>query len=114
MCILSVLYTLLKVLGHYDLSVLPMSVMGFQKKFGWVVSSIPIYLDFWNFFNFAKPLRVVSKVRKLIMKVGQTEGLSTYYMLLFGGVKWVIPDETLCCIFIFCRCQLGRAIICRI
>ena len=34
MCILSV-YTLLKVVGYYDLSVLSMSVMGFQKKFGW-------------------------------------------------------------------------------
>ena len=31
MCILSV-YTLLKVVGYYDLSVLPMSVMGFPKK----------------------------------------------------------------------------------
>ena len=31
MCILSV-YTLLKVVGYYDLSVLSMSVMGFHKK----------------------------------------------------------------------------------
>ena len=31
MCILSV-YTLLKVVGYYGLSVLSMSVMGFQKK----------------------------------------------------------------------------------
>ena len=29
------LYTLLKVVGYYDLSVLSMSVMGFQKKFVW-------------------------------------------------------------------------------
>ena len=37
MCILSV-YTLLKVVGYYDLNVLSMSVMGFQqKKFGWGV-----------------------------------------------------------------------------
>ena len=36
MCILS-LYTLLKVVGYYDLSVLSMSVMCFQKKFGWGV-----------------------------------------------------------------------------
>ena len=37
MCILSV-YTLLKVVRYYDLSVLSMSVMGFQKKkFGWGV-----------------------------------------------------------------------------
>ena len=31
MCILSV-YKLIKVVGYYDLSVLSMSVMGFQKK----------------------------------------------------------------------------------
>ena len=31
MCILSV-HTLLKVVGYYDLCVLSMSVMGFQKK----------------------------------------------------------------------------------
>ena len=35
MCILFV-YMLLKVVSHYDLTVLSMSVMGFQKKFGWV------------------------------------------------------------------------------
>ena len=29
--------TLLKVVSYYDLSVLSMSVMGFQKKFGWWV-----------------------------------------------------------------------------
>ena len=34
MCNLSV-YTLLKVVGYYDLSVLSMSVMGFQNKIGW-------------------------------------------------------------------------------
>ena len=32
MCILFVYYTLLKVANYYDLSVLSMSVMGFQKK----------------------------------------------------------------------------------
>ena len=56
MCILSV-YTLLKVVGYYDLSVLSMSVLGFQKKsldgVGGV-SSIQFVLDFWNFFNFSK------------------------------------------------------------
>ena len=34
MCILFVLCTLLKVVSYYDLTVLSMSVMGFQKKFG--------------------------------------------------------------------------------
>ena len=36
MCILFV-YTLLKVVSYYVLSVLSMSVMGFQNKFGWGV-----------------------------------------------------------------------------
>ena len=35
-CIVCV-YTLLQVVSHYDLTVLSMSVMGFQKKFGWCV-----------------------------------------------------------------------------
>ena len=35
MCILYV-YTLLTVVGYYDFSVLSMSVLGFQKKVGWV------------------------------------------------------------------------------
>ena len=55
MCILSV-FTLLKVVGYYDLSVLSMSVIGFKKKYldgGWV----QFFWDFLNFFNFAKPLR---------------------------------------------------------
>ena len=62
MCILFVC-TLLKVVGHYDLSVLSLSVMGFQNKLkslyiGWVdwVSYIQFLLDFSNLFNFAKPL----------------------------------------------------------
>ena len=47
MCILSV-YTLLKIVGYYDLSVLSMSVMGFKIKkcgWGWVggVSSIQFF-----------------------------------------------------------------------
>ena len=59
MCILSV-YTLLKVVGYYHLSVLSMPVMGFQKKFGCVVSSIQnIFLGFFKKKNyFAKPLTV--------------------------------------------------------
>ena len=52
MCILFV-YTLLKVVSYYDLSVLSMLVMGFQKKFGWGVgewvgvSSIQVYFGFF-------------------------------------------------------------------
>ena len=54
MCILSV-YTLLKVVSYYDLSVLYMSVMGFQKRrsldVGWV-GGVSLYPIFWilNFY----------------------------------------------------------------
>ena len=53
MCILSLYYTLLEVVGYYDLSVLSMSVMGFQKKFvcsvgGWC----ELYPIFWGFLEF--------------------------------------------------------------
>ena len=52
-------YTLLKVVSYYDLSVLSMSVMGFQeKKFGWGwvggVSSIQVYFGFLEFFLLCK------------------------------------------------------------
>ena len=52
---------MLKVVGYYNLSVLSMSVKGFQKKkFGWGVGGwgelYPFFLDFLNLFNFAKPL----------------------------------------------------------
>ena len=46
MCILFV-YTLLKVVSYYDLSVLSMSVMGLKKG---GVSSIQVFWDFLNFF----------------------------------------------------------------
>ena len=50
MCILSV-YTLLKVVGYYDLSVLYMSLMGFQKTnwMGWVGGD-GLYPNFLGFF----------------------------------------------------------------
>ena len=49
------LYTLLKIVSYYDLSVLSMSVMmGFQKKFAWGCELHPVL--FCNLFNFAKPL----------------------------------------------------------
>ena len=59
MCILFA-YTLLKVVSYYDLSVLSMSVMGFQKKclargVGGV-SSIRFYSGLLEFFNFAKTI----------------------------------------------------------
>ena len=49
------IYNLLKVVSYYDLSVLSMSVMGFQKTSldgGWVggwVSSIQVYFGFLEF-----------------------------------------------------------------
>ena len=57
MCILSEgLHTLPKVFGYYDLSVLSMSVMGFQKKFGWGWVGGVSSIQFFFFFNFARPL----------------------------------------------------------
>ena len=66
MCILSV-YTLLKVVGYYDLSVQPMSVRVSKVWMGWVggVSSIQVFcVDFLNFFNFVKPLTMASVVTR--------------------------------------------------
>ena len=68
----------------YDLSVLTVSRMGFQKKKNWIggwvggLSSIQFFFDFWNFFYFAKPLSPVAT-------------LSTYFCekcrpLLFVGL----------------------------
>ena len=53
--------TLLKVVGYYDLSVLSMSVMGFQKQNldgmdGWGELYPSFFFDFWNCLNFSKPL----------------------------------------------------------
>ena len=68
MCILSV-YALLKVVGYYDLSVLSMSEMGFQKKFrwGWVdgVISIQIGFGFFELFNFM--VRVMYGARHVVL-----------------------------------------------
>ena len=48
MCVLSV-YTLIKVVSYYDLSVLSMSVMVFQQQQIWVggVRSIQVFLEFF-------------------------------------------------------------------
>ena len=51
-------YTLSKFVNHYDLSVVSMSVMGFQKKV-WTggVDSSELYIKFFlDFLNFVKPL----------------------------------------------------------
>ena len=53
--------TLLKAVSYYDLSVLFMSVMGFQqKKFGWGVGGVNSINKNWDFFNFAKPLTLIT------------------------------------------------------
>ena len=55
-------YTLLEVVGYYDLSVLAMSVMDFPTKKVWMGVGgwdelYPICFGFWILFNFAKPLK---------------------------------------------------------
>ena len=51
--------TLLKVVNHYDLSVLSMSVMGFQNKQVWIEGWVgwwgePYPVVFWIFFKLCK------------------------------------------------------------
>ena len=58
--------------SNCDLSVLAVSLMGFQKKNwigGWVggLSSIQFFWDFWNFFNFAKPLTAIRPFYEMSM-----------------------------------------------
>ena len=83
MCILSA-YSLLKVVGYYDLSVLSMSMMGFQKKEVWMeggfVSSIQIFVDFWILYNFAKPF---SALAYYLPRVYDLEFLTHYQMFWF-------------------------------
>ena len=56
-CILCV-DTLLKVVGYYDFSVLSMSVMGFQKKFGWGVDGWgELYPSFFGIFGIVLTLQ---------------------------------------------------------
>ena len=49
----------------YDLSVMGVSRVGFQKKkLDRALSSIQFFWDFWNFFNFAKPLSIYNMQQK--------------------------------------------------
>ena len=62
-------YALLKVVGYHDLSVLSMSVMGFQKKSldgVWVggVSYIQFFLVFFEFFKLCKAPKPWSEMVK--------------------------------------------------
>ena len=59
MCIMFVYnYTLLKVVSYYDLNVLSVSVMGFQKKFGWAVGgSGELYPDLFQIFGICLTLQ---------------------------------------------------------
>ena len=89
-CIMPV-YTLLKVISYHDLSVLSMSVMGFQKRnFVWALSNF-IFWIFWNFFNFAKPLRDLQsnffpQNSELTMEVGGWDQVS------FGCFCKIVPN----------------------
>ena len=47
MCILCVYNMSLKDVSHYDLSVLSMSVIGSQKKCGWVGLALPRFIGFF-------------------------------------------------------------------
>ena len=49
------LHTLLQVVGYYDLSVLSMSVMGFQTEKVFLLNP-SFFGDFWNFLTLQSPL----------------------------------------------------------
>ena len=68
-----------KVVGYYDLSVLSMSVMGFQKKkFGWGSKF------FWHFFNFAEPLILYHRgTCQLILLMREADNSQIYNYVLF-------------------------------
>ena len=51
-------HTLLNVYSYYDLSVLSMSVMGFQKNVDGEWVGGVLFWIFWTFFNSAKPLKI--------------------------------------------------------
>ena len=90
--ILSV-YTLLKVVGYYDLSVLSMSVMGFQRKSlgGWGELYPSVVFDFLNFFNFAKPLTDSCKL--CVSRCDQISNRSGLMAWCHHNVGCYIPSE---------------------
>ena len=85
MCILFV-YTLLKVVSYYDLRVLSMSVMGFQKMFGWGGwvgrAQSSFILDVWKKKNFA--LRRAPIARNLFQPPPIQPSLGKVYGTLIG------------------------------
>ena len=68
--------TLLKVFGNYDLSVLSRSVMGFQKKFGWLGGwgeLYPILSGFLEIFKLCKApvfLQLTCNMVKKYLQIG--------------------------------------------
>ena len=105
-------YTLLKVVSYYDLSVLSMSVMGFQKKkFGWVGWWGELYpsffWDFWNFVNFAKPLMqtaAIVKVRSdkvgVLLVLAQLRWWFKHRMVLTQPIKPRLLIVGWCCVIL--------------
>ena len=73
------MFSLLKVVSYNDLTILSMSVMGFQKKFGWGVGVLgELYpVVFWIFFNVTKSLSLLSEIL-------QTGGSSCLLVLCYN------------------------------
>ena len=72
-------YTLLKVVSHYDLSVLSMYVMGFKKTFVWVGrKSIQFYFGFLTKFK--------SRLQGLIEPIGHCV-ISIFIHILFSWLE---------------------------
>ena len=88
-------YTLIKVVSYYDLSVLSMSVMGFKKKSGWVGLS----KFFFGFLEFYYHVHVISafKKRQGVTKNGQGAARCKNYLgrTLGGYPKKACPQQLL-------------------
>ena len=93
------IYALLKVVNYYDLSVLSMSVMGFQKKSLMVLSSSQVYL---GFFNFANPLPESSYC------IAFSESLSFNNLTSLPSLPNLIMICHIKCVFFYNRMNLIR------
>ena len=95
-CLYTRLYTLLKVVSYYDLSVLHLSLMGLQKeKVGWGVGGwselYPVLC--WIFGrrkNFAKPLRSGTSPNKVYLRFSFLFALNfVVFCLILAGERYI-------------------------
>ena len=91
-CILFV-FTMLKILSHYDLNVLFMSVTGFHKKsLDSFVSSIQFVCRFWNFLTLQSPL-VTMNVTKYGTRIEERWQMRLYLQFAGFYIHLLLPSK---------------------